>query len=143
MTACSERLRVRVDATLNQFAVLLCLVGCSCTGHRAPPKTAGMKIEVAEKPRRASVRYASSYPIESHVFQAESVLITLAVARTVARIEPIMTGGLNLSVMPGGDGEVGLRVTIIEHSSLKAWSQGAISDREFVSEWTIAAVTKE
>ncbi len=205
MIACSERLRVRVDATLTEFAVVLCLVACSCTAHQAPPGTAtstqaaiatppftptltctpmatgtavpsfsptpvsalsrltdaqavaliekelaargvgpdGMKIVVAEKPRTASIRYASSYPIDSHVFRAESVLITLAVARTVARIEPVMTGGLRLSVIPGGDGDVGLRVTIIEHSSLEAWSEGAMSDQEFVSEWTVAAVTKE
>lgn len=122
-------------------AQAVALIEKEMTARGVAPGT--LRIVVAEEPRIASIRYVSSYPIDSRVFQAESVLIALAVARTVTRIEPLITDGIRLSVIPGGDSDVGLRVTAIEHSSLEAWSQGAISDQEFVSQWTIGAVTKE
>jgi hypothetical protein len=102
-----------------------------------------LRIVIAGDPRVASIRYASSYAIDSRVFQAETVLITLVVARAVARIEPPVSGGTRVAVMPAGGSDVGLRVTVIESSSLEAWRKGFISDQEFVSQWSVGAVTKE
>jgi hypothetical protein len=102
-----------------------------------------LRIALTGEPRVASIRYASAYSLDSRVFQAQTALITLALARAVARIEPPVGGGLRLAVMPAGDSEVGLRVTVIEYSSLEAWRDGFISDEEFVGQWSIAAVTKE
>jgi hypothetical protein len=91
----------------------------------------------------ASIRYASSYSVDSRVFQAETVLIALAVARAVARLDPPVTDGMRLGVIPAGRGNVGLRVTVIESSSLDAWRDGSISDQEFVGQWTVVALTRE
>jgi hypothetical protein len=91
----------------------------------------------------ASIRYSSAYSIDSSVFHAESVLITLVVARTVGAVDPPVTGGMRLAVIPGGEGEIGLRVTVVDGATLAAWADGSISDQEFIEEWTVAAATRE
>lgn len=102
-----------------------------------------LTIKIVGEPRVVSIRYASTYSIDSRVFQAETILIALAVARVVARLDLPAAGGIRLGVIPAGRGNVGLRVTIIDSSSLDAWRDGSISDQEFVSQWTAAAMTKE
>lgn len=122
-------------------AEAVALIEEEMTARRVASDT--LRISVAGEPRMVSIRYASSYAIDSRVFQAETVLITLVVARTVARIKPPVRGGTRLAVVPAGDSDVGLRVTVIESSSLEAWHNGSISDQEFISQWAFAAVTKE
>ena len=102
-----------------------------------------LRITIAGEPRWASIRYSSSYPVDGRVFQPQTVLVALAVARVMARVHPPINGGIRLAVMPGGESEVGLRVIIIDGASLEAWASGSISDQEFVGEWTGGSVTRE
>jgi hypothetical protein len=102
-----------------------------------------LRIRILEDPRVASIRYASAYSVDSNVFHAETVLIALVVARIVGAVDPPVTDGLRLAVIPAGGGDIGLRVTVIEGSNLAAWVAGSISDQEFIDEWTVAAVTRE
>jgi hypothetical protein len=102
-----------------------------------------VRIRILADPRAASIRYSSAYSVDSSVFYAESVLIALAVARTASAVDPPLMDGIRLAVIPGGEGDIGLRVTVINGSSLAAWAEGAISDQEFIDAWTVAAATKE
>lgn len=101
------------------------------------------RIAIAGAPRYASIRYSSSYAADSRVFQAQTILVALAVAQVMARVHPPINGGIRLAVMPGGESNVGLKVTLIEGTSLEAWAAGSISDQEFVSQWTGGFVTEE
>jgi hypothetical protein len=102
-----------------------------------------IRITMSEEPRLVSIRYSSSFAIEDRPFQAQTVLVALAAARVLSRVQPPIDGGIRLAVMPGGEGEVGLRVTIITGSSMEAWINGSISDQEFVSLWMAGTVTRE
>ncbi|MBM4465348.1 MAG: hypothetical protein FJ014_07340 [Chloroflexi bacterium] len=102
-----------------------------------------LRISIGQESRSASIRYSSSYDVDSSVFNAQTVLIALTAARAIARVQPPVNGGIRLAVMPAGEGEVGLRVTAIGWPSLEAWGNGDISDQEFVSQWTVGDVTRE
>jgi len=102
-----------------------------------------LSVTIAGEPRSASIRYSSSYTVDSSVFRAQTVLVALAAAQAMARVQPPINGGMRLAVMPGGESEVGLRVIIIDWSSLEAWANGSISDQEFVSQWTEGTITRE
>ena len=102
-----------------------------------------LRITIGREPRWASIRYASSYTMDSRAFRPQTVLVALAVARVLVRVQPPIDGGIRLAVIPGGESEVGLRVTVIEGSSLEAWANGSISDQEFVDQWMVGNVTRE
>lgn len=102
-----------------------------------------VRTTIAGDPRWASIRYSSSYAVEGRVFQAQTVLVALAVARVMARIHPPIDGGMRLAVIPGGESDVGLRVTVVDGASLEAWADGSLSDQEFVDAWTVGTVTTE
>lgn len=102
-----------------------------------------LRITIGGEPRSASIRYSSSYDVNSKVFQAQTVLVALAVARATSRVQPPLNGGIRLAVIPAGEGEVGLKVTIIDWASLEAWASGSISDQEFVGQWSEGIVTRE
>jgi hypothetical protein len=102
-----------------------------------------VRIRVGGEPRLASVRYSSSHTIGGRAFQPQRMLIALAVARVVARVRPPVSGGVRLSVIPAGGGEVGLVVTVIDGASLEAWASDSITEREFVDEWMVWTVTRE
>ena len=102
-----------------------------------------LKIRIAGEPRWVFIRYSSSYAVESRAFQAQTVVVTLAAARAMARVHPLINGGMRLAAMPGGESDVGLKVIIIDGPSLEAWANDSISDREFVSEWTVGTITEE
>jgi hypothetical protein len=102
-----------------------------------------LRVRVAGEPRWTSIRYSSAYDVDSSVFKAQTVLVALSVARVIVRVRPPMNGGVRLAVIPGGESNTGLRVTIIDGSSLEAWANGAISDEQFVGEWTFGIVTRE
>jgi hypothetical protein len=102
-----------------------------------------VRITIGGEPRWASVRYSSSYAVEGRVFQAQTVLVALAVARVMTRVHPPIDGGIRLAVIPGGESDVGLRVTVVDGPTLEAWANGSISDQEFVDAWTVGTVTTE
>jgi hypothetical protein len=102
-----------------------------------------VRIKIAGEPRTAVVRYSSSYAIDGRAFQPQRILIALAVARVLARVDPPVSGGLRLSVIPSGTSEVGLVVTVIDGSSLAAWADDSLTDREFGDTWTVWTVTRE
>ena len=102
-----------------------------------------LRITIAGDPRSVSIRYLSPYDIEGSVFKVQSVLIGLSVARVAVRLQPPLTGGIRLAVIPSVESEVGLKVTFITGSSLEAWAVGSITDQEFVSQWTVGTVTRE
>jgi len=101
------------------------------------------RIVIGENPRRVLVRYSSSLGVDSRAFQPQTVLIALAVARAMVRVYPPIDGGIRLAIMPTGASNVGLKVVIIEQPHLQAWSEGLISDPEFVSRWRMFDITKE
>ena len=102
-----------------------------------------LRIRIAGEPRCVSIRYASAYDVDSSVFHAQTVLVALAAARVVVRVRPPMNGGIRVAVIPGGESNIGLKVTTMDGSSLEAWANGAMSDEEFVGEWTVGIVTRE
>jgi hypothetical protein len=102
-----------------------------------------LRITIAGEPRSVSIRYSSSYDARGSAFQAQTVLVALATARVLVRVQPPIDGGIRLAVIPGGESEVGLRVTVIDGSSLVAWANGSISDQDFVGQWMVWTVTRE
>jgi len=102
-----------------------------------------VRIAMAEEPRRVSIRYSSSYDVDSRVFQAQTVLVALAAARAMARVDPPISGGMRVAVMPVGESNIGLRVTMVDGPDLEAWANGSISDQEFVRRWSVGIVTRE
>lgn len=102
-----------------------------------------LRITISGEPRSVSIRYSSSYAVRGRVFQAQTVLVALAAVRVLIRVQPPINGGIRLAVMPSEDSEVGLRVTVIDGSSLEAWAVGSISDQEFVGSWMVWTVTRE
>ena len=122
-------------------AETIALIKEEATARGVAPDT--LRITIRGEPRSASIRYSSSYDVDSSVFQAQTTLVALAAARAMARVQPPITGGMRLAVMPGGESEVGLRVIVIDWASLKAWASGSISDQEFVSQWSEGTVTRE
>jgi hypothetical protein len=101
------------------------------------------RIAIGGEPRWASVRYTSSYDTRGRAFQAQTILIALAVARVAIRVRPPLDGGVRLAVIPGEASEVGMRITTIGGESLAAWAHGMLSDQEFVRQWTVWTATKE
>ncbi|NIN65023.1 MAG: hypothetical protein GTO63_10050 [Anaerolineae bacterium] len=102
-----------------------------------------LKISITEEPRSVSIRYTSSYNVEGSAFRAQTMLIALAAARVLIRVQPPVDGDIRLAVVPSGESEVGIRVTVIDGSALKAWADGSISDQEFVAQWMVWTVTRE
>ena len=122
-------------------AEAIALIQEEATARGVAPDT--LRITIRGEPRSASIRYSSSYDVDGSVFQAQTTLVALAAARAMARVRPPINGGMRLAVMPDGESEVGLKVTIIDWASLEAWANGSISDQEFVSQWTEGTVTRE
>jgi hypothetical protein len=102
-----------------------------------------LRITIQGEPRWASIRYSSSLTEDSRAFQPQTVFVALVAARVLVRIQPPIDGGIRLAVIPDGEGEVGLRVTVIDGFSLEAWANGSISDQEFVGQWIVGTVTRE
>ena len=102
-----------------------------------------IRATIEGDPRWASIRYSSSYDTDGSVFRAQNVLVAIAIARVMARVQPPIDGGIRVAVMPGEESEIGLRVLLIDGSGLQAWSSGYISDQEFVRQWTVGIVTKD
>lgn len=109
--------------------------------HRVALDTA--RIAIGGEPRGASIRYSSATSVDHPALEPQRVLLALAVSRVLAGAQPPLDGGMRLSVIPGGEGEIGLKVTVIGASSLAPWANGAVSDREFVSEWEVWSITRE
>jgi len=122
-------------------AEVIALVEEEATARGVAPHT--LRITIAGEPRSASIRYSSSYTVDSSVFHVQTTLVALAAARALARVQPPLDGGMRLAVIPAGESEVGLRVIVIDWASLEAWNNGSISDQEFVSQWTEGSITRE
>lgn len=122
-------------------AEAIALIKKEVTARGVAPHT--LRVTIGEEPRSASIRYSSSYDVDSSVFQAQTVLVALTVARAMTRVQPPIKGGMRLAVIPAGESEVGLRVIAIGWSILEAWANGTISDQEFVSQWTVGDITRE
>jgi hypothetical protein len=102
-----------------------------------------VRITTRDESRRLSIRYSSTLRVDDRAFEPQTVLIALAVARIAARVDPPMSGGIHLGVIPGGDGEVGVRVTVIEGIVLQSWANNSITDQEFVGQWIVGSLTRE
>ncbi len=122
-------------------AEAIALVKEETTTRGVAPHT--LRITIGGEPRSASIRYSSSHTVDSSVFQAQTTLVALAAARAIARVQPSINGGMRLAVIPAGESDVGLRVIIIDWSSLEAWANGSISDQEFVGQWTVGSITRK
>jgi len=119
----------------------MALIQEEATARGVAPDT--LRVTIRGEPRSASIRYSSPYDVDGSVFQAQTTLVALAAARAMARVQPPINGGIRLAVIPDGEGEVGLRVIIIDWSSLEAWANGSISDQEFVGQWSEGTITRE
>jgi hypothetical protein len=102
-----------------------------------------VRIKITSEPRVVAIRYTSTYDLSSSVFRAQTILVGLALSRAVMRIEPPIRDGINLSVLPEGNAEVGLVAITISQSNLDAWADGFISDEVFVANWAVGTVPKE
>lgn len=102
-----------------------------------------VRIRIGGQPKRVSIRYTSTYHPDSREFRAQMILNTLAAASITLRVDPPVTGGLDVAVLPVEGGELGLLVTTVERSVLDAWASGSLSDQEFVAEWQTGIVTTE
>jgi len=122
-------------------AEAMALIQEEATARGVAPDT--LRVTIRGEPRSASIRYSSPYDVDGSVFQAQTTLVALAAARAMARVQPPINGGIRLAVIPDGEGEVGLRVIIIDWSSLEAWANGSISDQEFVGQWSEGTITRE
>lgn len=122
-------------------AEAIALITEEATARGVTPDT--LRITIRREPRSASIRYSSPYDVDSSIFQAQMMFIALTSAQAVARVQPPIVGGMHLAVIPGGESEIGLKVTIIDWASLEAWANGSISDQEFMSQWTEGAITRE
>jgi hypothetical protein len=101
------------------------------------------RVTLKGEPRAVSVRYATTYKLDSDVFTAQTILVALAVSRVVLRVEPPIEGGINLSILPSEGAQVGLLVIAIGGPALEQWANGSLSDQQFVGEWTVGNVTTE
>lgn len=102
-----------------------------------------LKITIGQESRSASIRYSSSYAVDSKIFRIQTTIVGLNVARALARVQPPLKGGIRLSIIPAGEDLVGLRVIVIDWPLLEAWANGVISDQEFVNQWTVGNVTRK
>jgi hypothetical protein len=102
-----------------------------------------VRVSIGRAPGRVSIRYATTYDIDGRAFEPQRVLIALAVARVAAQLEPAVDKGIHLAALPLGEDSVGLRVTTISGSDLRAWAEGSLSDPEFVATWTTGTVTRD
>ena len=102
-----------------------------------------LRVTIGGEPRRASIHYSTPYSADGRAFLPQTVLIALASARVMVRVRPPIDGGIRLAAVPGGEGNVGQRVIVIDPASLEAWTSGSISDQEFVGQWMVWTVTKE
>jgi hypothetical protein len=102
-----------------------------------------VRIRIGGQPRRASVRYTSAYLPDRSEFRAQMMLITLATATAILRVDPPIDGGLDVAVLPSEQGEVGLLVATIDRTTLDAWASGILSDQEFVAAWQLGAATRQ
>ena len=119
----------------------IALIEKELVAHRVAVDT--VRIAIGGKQRRVSIRYSSAYSVDQPAFEPPRVLVALAVSRLLAGVQPPPDGGVRLSAIPAGDGEIGLKVTVIGASSLAAWANNALSDREFVGEWDVWSMTRE
>jgi hypothetical protein len=119
----------------------MALIEEELVAHRVALDTA--RIAMGGEPRRISIRYSSAYSVDHPAFEPQRVLVALAVSRVLAGAQPPFDGGMRLSAIPGGEGEIGLKVTVIGAPSLEAWADNALSDREFVGEWDVWSMTRE
>jgi len=102
-----------------------------------------LKIAIGQESRSASIRYSSSYALDSKIFRIQTTIVGLNVARALIRVHPPLRGGIHLSIIPAGEDLVGLRVIVIDWPLLEAWANGIISDQEFVNQWTVGDITRE
>ena len=100
------------------------------------------RITITSDPRFASLRFESSFPPQEPMFEVQKNLITINAARVLARLTPQLENGIRLAVIPGGEGDVGLIVTVIDGDSFWAWANGIITDQEFVSRWSTGGATR-
>ena len=119
----------------------MALIEKELVAHRVALDT--VRIAIGGEPRRVSIRYSSAYSVDHPAFEPQRVLVALAVSRVLAGVQPPLDGGMRLSAIPAGEGEIGLKVTVIGASSLDAWANNALPEREFVSEWDVWSMTRE
>jgi hypothetical protein len=102
-----------------------------------------VRISVAGEPRSVTVRYASALSTDQGVFDLQRILSTIAVARIAVRLEPPPAAGLSVGIIPAGDADVGLFLTLIDGETLARWTRGELNDVEFVRQWEMGAMTRE
>jgi len=104
---------------------------------------ASIRVTIKPESRTGAVRFTSSYDWTSSQYNAQATIATLLISRAMLRVKPPVDGGLQISIIPQGDEEVGLHVISIRGSSLQAWADGSLIDQEYVASWTIGVMTKE
>lgn len=102
-----------------------------------------VRLAIKKDSRTVSVRYNSAYHPDSAVYRAQTLLIALAVSRVALRVEPPLEGGVQVSIIPELDDEIGLKVILIDWTSLTAWAEGMLSEEGFVAAWAVGSIPRE
>jgi hypothetical protein len=102
-----------------------------------------VRVSVTGEPRSVTVRYASPLSTEEGTFDIQRTLSTIAVARIAVRLEPPPAGGLSVGIIPAGETDVGLLLTLIDGEALAQWARGELNDVEFFGLWEVGAMTRE
>ena len=71
--------------------------------------------------------------------------LTAAIAgqQMTIRVQPPVDGGIKVSILPARETGEGLRVILADGRSLDRWARGAVSEQEFVYEWSVGTVPRE
>lgn len=102
-----------------------------------------LEVEISRDLRRATISYETDYSGESLEFQWQVIIIGLIAARTISRVQPPVSGGMRMVVVPTKGKEVGMRLVVIGAVDIAAWASGSKSDQAFVAGWRTITVTKE
>ncbi len=102
-----------------------------------------LEVEISKDLRRATISYETDYSGESPEFHWQVIIIGLIAARTISRVQPPVSGGMRMIVVPTKGREVGMRLVVIRAVDIVAWASGSKSDQAFVAGWQMVTVTKE
>jgi len=102
-----------------------------------------LEVAISRDLRRATISYETDYSGESLEFQWQVVIIGLIAARTISQVQPPVSGGMRMVVVPTEGKEVGMRLVVIGAVDIAAWASGSQSDQAFVAGWQMVTVTKE
>jgi hypothetical protein len=102
-----------------------------------------IRVSITGEPRTVAVRFATTLSMDQTTLDYQRILSTMAVARIAVRLQPPPAGGISVSIIPAGQTDVGLLVTVVGGDALAEWARGELNDPEFYRRWKVGAMTRE